>query len=129
MYRNQVWVKHFYWQRIIKQHNLNGEIYTYIYICNSLFKSEERDEPNMVYLHFQKYSLVSYKTQYTLTIWSSSCFSWNLHKGAENLCSHKNMQTNICSNLVQFSSVQFSHSVVFNSLQPHESQHTRPPCP
>ena len=27
------------------------------------------------------------------------------------------------------SSVQFSRSVVSNSLQPHESQHTRPPCP
>ena len=27
------------------------------------------------------------------------------------------------------SSVQFSHSVVADSLQPHESQHTRPPCP
>ena len=26
-------------------------------------------------------------------------------------------------------SVQFSHSVVSNSLQPHELQHTRPPCP
>ena len=26
-------------------------------------------------------------------------------------------------------SVQFSHSVVSDSLQPHESQHTRPPCP
>ena len=30
---------------------------------------------------------------------------------------------------VQFSSVQFSHSVVSNSLQLHESQHSRPPCP
>ena len=29
----------------------------------------------------------------------------------------------------QFSSVQFSHSVMSNSLWPHESQHTRPPCP
>ena len=29
----------------------------------------------------------------------------------------------------QFSSVQFSHSVVSSSLQPHELQHTRPPCP
>ena len=29
----------------------------------------------------------------------------------------------------QFSSVQFSRSVVSNSLRPHESQHTRPPCP
>ena len=27
------------------------------------------------------------------------------------------------------SSVQFSHPVVSYSLQPHESQHTRPPCP
>ena len=31
---------------------------------------------------------------------------------------------------LQFSSsVQFSRSVVSNSLEPHESQHTRPPCP
>ena len=28
-----------------------------------------------------------------------------------------------------FSSVQFNHSVMSNSLQPHESQHARPPCP
>ena len=28
-----------------------------------------------------------------------------------------------------FSSVQFSHSVLSESLQPHESQHARPPCP
>jgi len=27
------------------------------------------------------------------------------------------------------SSVQFSHSVMSDSLQPHESQHARPPCP
>ena len=31
--------------------------------------------------------------------------------------------------LIQFSSVQFSRSVVSHSLQPHELQHTRPPCP
>ena len=36
-----------------------------------------------------------------------------------------------CSTLliIQFSSVQFSRSVVSNSLWPHESQHARPPCP
>ena len=28
-----------------------------------------------------------------------------------------------------FSSVRFSHSVLSDSLQPHESQHARPPCP
>ena len=29
----------------------------------------------------------------------------------------------------QFNSVQFSHSVVSDSLRPHESQHAKPPCP
>ena len=29
----------------------------------------------------------------------------------------------------KFSSVEFSHSVVSDSLQPHEPQHARPPCP
>ena len=32
-------------------------------------------------------------------------------------------------NEVFFNSVHFSHSVVSDSLQPHESQHARPPCP
>ena len=31
--------------------------------------------------------------------------------------------------LYTFSSVQFSRSVVSDSLRPHESQHARPPCP
>ena len=30
---------------------------------------------------------------------------------------------------VGFSSIQFSRSVISNSLRPHESQHSRPPCP
>ena len=30
---------------------------------------------------------------------------------------------------IKLSSVQFSHSVVSDSLRPHESQHARPPCP
>ena len=32
-------------------------------------------------------------------------------------------------NSIYMHSVQFSRSVVSNSLRPHESQHTRPPCP
>ena len=32
-------------------------------------------------------------------------------------------------NLFYFSSVQFSHSVMSDSLRPHEPQHTRPSCP
>ena len=31
--------------------------------------------------------------------------------------------------VIQFSSVQFSHSVVSDSLRPHALQHARPPCP
>ena len=31
--------------------------------------------------------------------------------------------------LYQFSSVQFSRSVMSDSLRPHDSQHARPPCP
>ena len=31
--------------------------------------------------------------------------------------------------IASMSSVQFSRSVVSNSLRPHESQHARPPCP
>ena len=34
-----------------------------------------------------------------------------------------------CLAYIQFSSVQFSCSVISNSLWPHESQQTRPPCP
>ena len=34
---------------------------------------------------------------------------------------------NICT--LRFSWVQFSYSVVSESLRPHESQHARPPCP
>ena len=35
----------------------------------------------------------------------------------------------ICWHNFSFSSVQFSRSVVSDSLWPHEPQHTRPPCP
>ena len=36
--------------------------------------------------------------------------------------------TFVCPLHSSFSSVQFSRSVVSDSLRPHESQHTRPPC-
>ena len=38
-------------------------------------------------------------------------------------------QPNKHTNSVQFSSVLFSHSVMSDSLRPHEPQHVRPPCP
>ena len=36
---------------------------------------------------------------------------------------------NVCFRLLASSTVQFIRSAVSNSLQPHESQHARPPCP
>ena len=45
-------------------------------------------------------------------------------RSKENLYSYLTWHTK-----VNFSSVQFSCSVVSNSLWPHELQHTKPPCP
>ena len=58
--------------------------------------------------------------------------SWN---GCARLVFPQEVFTQVCGFLYFFfsfsflCSVQFSHSVVSDSLQPHESQHTRPPCP
>ena len=38
-------------------------------------------------------------------------------------------QRQILQTILSISSVQFSRSVVSDSLRPHESQHARPPCP
>ena len=46
---------------------------------------------------------------------------WNSH--------HKKKIVFHFFNYVSISSVQFSHSVVSDSFQPHELQHARPPCP
>ena len=43
--------------------------------------------------------------------------------------SSKHSVVKIKNDTEKFSSVQFTHSVMFDSLRPHESQHTRPPCP
>ena len=36
---------------------------------------------------------------------------------------------NVVTQIIQFSSIQVSRSVMSESLRPHESQHARPPCP
>ena len=52
------------------------------------------------------------------------------HVGQEIEDSSKYMCVCECSNFnLTLSSVQFSRWVVSDSLQPHELQHTRPPCP
>ena len=42
---------------------------------------------------------------------------------------HFNMLSKLVITFLPRSSVQFSHSVMSDSLWPHELQHTRPPCP
>ena len=45
---------------------------------------------------------------------------------------HIQMKTNStgkAKHVIQLRSVQFSRSVMSDSLRPHEPQHTRPPCP
>ena len=41
----------------------------------------------------------------------------------------KIINIHVFSDTASVSSVQFSHSVVYDSLWPHEPQHARPPCP
>ena len=51
------------------------------------------------YTHFE--SLVgSYKTKYTLTVWSSNHAPWYLPKGVKNLCPHKNLHTKVYSSFI-----------------------------
>ena len=49
-----------------------------------------------------------------------SCYSWSVWLRIP--CVYPEYFIGVCS-------VQFSRSVVSNSLRPHESQHARPPCP
>ena len=53
------------------------------------------------------------------------CTYWSDHK----VWFHLSNYVIFVSDNHNFSSVQFSCSVVSDSLRPHESQHTRPPCP
>ena len=60
---------------------------------------------------------------------SMICFSlcYSFHTHAKKKIEESTSIHTICT--VLFSSVHFSHSVMSDSLQPHESQHARPPCP
>ena len=55
-------------------------------------------------------------------------WKWGAERFTRRFCSAWSQRRPILS-LAIISSVQFSHSVVSNSLRPHELQHARPPCP
>ena len=56
--------------------------------------------------------------------WQQTIFPGNL---VRNYFLHQGIDSSL--HLLQFSSVQFSRSVVSDSLRPHELQHAKPPCP
>ena len=55
---------------------------------------------------------------YVVCLFSSTIYSMKAGTGLFNVLVH-----------IPISSVQLSHSVVSDSVSPHESQHARPPCP
>ena len=87
-------------------------------------------------LHYNKLNAWSYLTHsIVFTIFfspSNICSSkqWNEWSRRDDHCQYSVQASRVlpCS-AYTFSSVQFSHSVVSDSLWPHESQHARPPCP
>ena len=95
-----------------------------------------------VYISFQINVFVFWgkfpKWTYLIGLYGSSIFNFlrKLHIVsivAEKFTSHQYCTRIIFSphacQYVLLSSVQFSHSVMSNSFQPHVLQHTRPPCP
>ena len=60
-----------------------------------------------------------------------SCLKNSMDRGAWQVTVHGGAKSQIWLNIHMrsFSSVQFSHSVMSDSLWSHESQHARPPCP
>ena len=74
------------------------------------------------------------------TVTRQACLSFTISQSLLKLMSIESIYKNekkpssglyqdFCEPLFSFSSVHFSHSVMSDSLRPHESQHARPPCP
>ena len=78
-------------------------------MCESLNSYSSLDRPS-----FSNFKHSKPSEQYTY-IWTYSVCA----------CTHMHLLTYIFAH----TSVQFSHSVVSDSLQPHGPQHARPPCP
>ena len=57
------------------------------------------------------------------------CPNLSSHGARGSGCESMNKIKNILNKYYQIRSDQISHSVVSNSLRPHESQYARPPCP
>ena len=84
--------------------------------------------------HFNLSLNLAIRSTWSEPVSSLSCFCWLyrafLSLAAKNIINQISVLTIWwCPRVVQFSSIQFSRSVMSDSLPPHELQHTRPPCP
>ena len=74
----------------------------------------------LTYMHYHMWN--------SWLVWSC-CIAQGAQPGALWWSGSVGLRSGVGEGDVCISSVQFSSSVVSNSLRPHESQHTRPPCP
>ena len=105
-----------------------------LFIANTLFQQHKRrlytwTSPDGQHQNQIDYILCSQR-------WRSSIQSAKTRPGADCGSDHELLNVKFRLELKKvgkttrpFSSVQFSRSVVSDSLQPHESQHSRPSCP
>ena len=85
------------------------------------------DTTTSLFLRF----IVSYYANLRIWMGSSEWWSTWIHYSQQNNNSQRPHSSDPFSPTLSFglSSVQFSHSVVSDSLRPRELQHARPPCP
>ena len=81
----------------------------------------------MRYLAYNRLFLKFFMMLYCQVLGNMLCFQ--LLKFLNCSGSSKHSVVKIKNDTEKFSSVQFTRSVMSDSLRPHESQHSRPPCP
>ena len=93
-----------------------------------IIASETTDKELISKISKQVMQLNSRKINAPIKAWAKELSRHFSNEDIQVANKHEKM-LNITLYSVQFSSVQFSHSVVSDSLRPHDSQCTRPPCP
>ena len=91
-----------------------------------IIANETIDEGLISKTYKQLIQLNTRKTNNRIKIWGKDL---NRHFSKDIWMANKYMKKCSTSLIIQVSSVQFSRSVVSDSLWPHELQHARPPCP